>query len=76
MKQDLFGPVPESDKAKMCRLRKAAEAPFIRNDYGLWCPNCEERIDEMWPDSCDCCGYPNKDYDRFDDDDWEHAHES
>lgn len=41
---------------------------FIRNQYGLWCPNCQERIDEMWPVSCDCCGYPAADCDTFDDD--------
>lgn len=39
---------------------------FIRNEYGLWCPNCQERIDEMWPDSCDACGYPSPDCDDFD----------
>jgi predicted amidophosphoribosyltransferase len=41
---------------------------FIRNEYGLWCPNCQERIDEFWPVSCDCCGYPAADHDRPRDD--------
>ena len=41
---------------------------FIRNEYGLWCPNCQERIDEMWPVSCDACGYPSPDCDDFDGD--------
>lgn len=40
--------------------------PFIRNEYGLWCPNCQERIDEFWPVSCDHCGYPAPDHERFD----------
>lgn len=39
---------------------------FIRNEYGLWCPNCQERIDEMWPVSCDACGYPSPDCEDFD----------
>lgn len=47
------------DRERMARLRDRAEKPFIRNEYGLWCPNCRERIDEMWPDACDCCGYPD-----------------
>ena len=38
---------------------------FIRNKFGLWCPNCQERIDELWPVSCDCCGYPSGDHERF-----------
>jgi predicted amidophosphoribosyltransferase len=46
-----------------------SESAFIRNQYGLWCPNCQERIDEMWPVSCDCCGYPALDHDTFDGDD-------
>lgn len=53
----------------MRAIRQAAESQFVRNRYGLWCPNCEERIDELWPDACDCCGYPNKDYTRFDEED-------
>ena len=52
-------------------LDERAETPFIRNQYGLWCPNCQEAIDEFWPESCDYCGYPSADYDRFDDDDWD-----
>lgn len=55
-----------SDRARMAAIRRAAESAFTRNEYGLWCPNCEERIDEMWPDCCDHCGYPNKDHTRFD----------
>lgn len=54
---------------RMAAIRKAAEAPFIRNQYGLWCPNCQEAIDEMWPVNCDCCGYPSPDHDRYDEDD-------
>jgi hypothetical protein len=46
---------------KIRELRRRAEAPFIRNQYGLWCPNCQEQIDEMWPESCDSCGYPSAD---------------
>jgi hypothetical protein len=44
---------------------------FIRNEYGLWCPNCQERIDELWPVSCDHCGYPDADFDcdQYDGDD-------
>lgn len=56
-------------RERLRRLRQAAESAFTRNQYGLWCPNCEERIDELWPDACDHCGYPNKDYTRFDEDD-------
>jgi len=51
---------------RIANLRRRAESPFIRNQYGLWCPNCEERIDEFWPSSCDHCGYPSPDYERFD----------
>lgn len=55
-------------RKKLARLRLNAESRFTRNEFGLWCPNCGERIDEMWPDSCDCCGYPKPDHDRFDQD--------
>ena len=44
------------------------EDAFTRNEYGLWCPNCQERIDELFPWSCDCCGYPDEDMETFDDD--------
>lgn len=54
-------------KVRMQKLRAKAESPFIRNQYGLWCPNCQEAIDEFWPVSCDHCGYPEADYERFDD---------
>jgi predicted amidophosphoribosyltransferase len=43
--------------------------PFIRTSAGLWCPNCQERIDEFWPVNCDHCGYPSPDHERFDEPD-------
>jgi hypothetical protein len=60
-------------KERLRQIRAAAERPFVRNRYGLWCPNCDEQIDELWPDACDYCGYLNKDYTRFDEeeDDYE-----
>lgn len=63
-----------SGETAIQRLRRRAEAPFTRNQYGLWCPNCQERIDEFWPESCDCCGYPSPDHDRYDvdEDDYDH----
>lgn len=54
---------------RMRAIRQAAEGRFVRNQHGLWCPNCEERIDELWPEVCDHCGYPDKDYTRFEEDD-------
>ena len=39
---------------------------FITNEYGIWCPNCQEAIDAFWPDNCDHCEWPKADYDRFD----------
>lgn len=47
------------------------ERHFSVNEYGIWCPNCQERIDDFWPESCDACGWPAADYDRFDDDDYD-----
>jgi Zn finger protein HypA/HybF involved in hydrogenase expression len=58
-----------NERERMQALRQRAESAFTRNQYGLWCPNCEERIDELWPASCDHCGYPNKGFTRFDEDD-------
>jgi Zn finger protein HypA/HybF involved in hydrogenase expression len=50
----------------MADLREQAEAPFIRNDHGLWCPQCGEMIAEWeWVGDCDACGYPS----RIEDDD-------
>jgi len=64
---DLLGDVPESSRRRMARIRRAAEAPFTRNEYGLWCPQCGEMIaDWEWVGDCDCCGYPREietDYD-------------
>jgi hypothetical protein len=58
---DLLGPLPESNRRRMARLRAKAEAPFIRNEYGLWCPQCGEQIaDWEWVGDCDCCGYPSE----------------
>lgn len=59
----------------MRELRRLAERQFIRNKYGLWCPNCDEQIDELWPDACDYCGYPKRGYDRFEDDDEDYFEE-
>ena len=56
-----------TDRSRIAALRRRAEQPFIRNQHGLWRPNCGERIDEMWPESCDCCGYPKPDMETFDD---------
>lgn len=67
---DLF---PKPRRASMAALRRKAEEPFIRNEYGLWCPNCQEAIDESWPASCDHCGYPKPDHDRCDGDDLDDA---
>lgn len=70
-------PAYDARRARRLRLTTAAgedammEGAFIRNEYGLWCPNCQERIDEFWPVSCDHCGYPAADYDRFDQDDYD-----
>lgn len=56
----------DTDAGRVEKLRDRAESQFIRNQYGLWCPHCFERIDEMWPTECDACGYPEPDY--FNDD--------
>ena len=61
-----------SGETRIGRLRKRAESPFTRNQYGLWCPNCGERIDEFWPESCDACGYPDPDHETFGEDDHDH----
>ena len=56
----------------MERFRAKVEAPFIRNEFGLWCPNCGEQIaDWEWVGDCDCCGYPRADCENFDDDDYD-----
>ncbi|API60574.1 hypothetical protein BSL82_15825 [Tardibacter chloracetimidivorans] len=50
-------------------VREDMEAPFIRNEYGLWCPQCGERIaDWEWIGDCDACGYPSEIEDDCDDD--------
>jgi hypothetical protein len=35
------------------------EDDFVRNEYGLWCPQCGEKIREWEWISCDC-GYPGE----------------
>lgn len=61
----------ESDQQARQRMRRAlneAEKPFIRNQYGLWCPQCGEMIAEWeWIGDCDCCGYPSEIEDEGDD---------
>jgi methionyl-tRNA synthetase len=66
---DLFGHEPESSRKRMARFRAKVEAPFIRNQFGLWCPQCGEQIaDWEWVGDCDCCGYPSEVGDDSDDD--------
>lgn len=48
---------------------------FIHNEYGIWCPECQERIDEMWPTLCDACGYPDCDDDDRDNSDLDFPYE-
>ena len=68
---DLFDGKLGSDRKRMARFRAKVEKPFIRNQYGLWCPQCGERIaDWEWVGNCDCCGYPSVIED--DDDDYEY----
>ena len=56
---DLFGLVPKPKSARKIRIEM--EAPFIRNQYGLWCPQCGEQIaDWEWVGDCDACGYPSE----------------
>lgn len=58
---DLFGETTESSRRRMARFREKVEAPFIRNQFGLWCPQCGEQIaDWEWVGDCDCCGYPRE----------------
>jgi len=33
---------PVRARRRMREFRKRVEAPFIRNEHGLWCPNCGE----------------------------------
>lgn len=60
----------------MARAKNAIDAyidrHFIVNEFGIWCPNCQEMIDYFWPESCDHCGYPKPDHERYDrdHDDW------
>ena len=52
---------------RMADFRRRVEQPFIRNKFGLWCPQCGEQIaDWEWVGDCDCCGYPSQieDYDN------------
>ena len=66
---DLFGEVPSSRRRQMAAFRARVEAPFIRNQYGLWCPQCGEQIaDWVWVGDCDCCGYPSEIESEADDD--------
>lgn len=45
------------------------EDAFIRNQYGLWCPQCGSQIAEWeWIGDCDACGYPSEIEDQGD---WE-----
>jgi hypothetical protein len=61
MASDLLGEQPESSRKRMSRLRDEIEAPFIRNQHGLWCPQCGEQIaDWEWIGDCDACGYPSE----------------
>lgn len=44
-----------------------ADAPWERNEHGLWCPACGEHIAAPWnmdddyrpPESCKTCGFPD-----------------
>ncbi len=59
---------PVRARRRMREFRKRVEAPFIRNEHGLWCPNCGEQIaDWEWVGDCDCCGYPRPGFDDFED---------
>lgn len=63
------------DRLSEKQARKAVDAyirrHFLTNEHGIWCPNCQERIDDFWPASCDHCGWPSPDHDRYDEDDWQ-----
>ena len=54
---------------KRSPIQDYVERHFIVNGFGIWCPNCDEQIDYMWPESCDHCGYPHAGYERYDRDD-------
>jgi hypothetical protein len=63
-------PVPEETaRRRVARICAEIEAPFIRNEHGLWCPQCGELIAEWeWIGDCDACGYPSEIEDDYDDD--------
>lgn len=59
--RDMFGRDPKAEAKRMREFRKRIEAPFIRNQHGLWCPQCDEQITDWgWINNCDCCGYPSE----------------
>lgn len=50
-------------------VQKHIDEHFIENEFGIWCPNCQAAIDYFWPESCDHCGWPAEDHERYDLDD-------